>query len=55
VHAIWPVTRRLTPKVRVDALIEHFSSPPWDAAWDGAPAGMKNDGRLFSKTAPQCY
>ncbi|SIT56643.1 putative transcriptional regulator [Mesorhizobium prunaredense] len=34
VHAIWPVTRSLTPKVRVvvDALIEHFSSPPWDAA-----------------------
>ncbi|CAH2405056.1 LysR family transcriptional regulator [Mesorhizobium ventifaucium] len=34
VHAVWPVTRSLTPKVRVvvDALIEHFSSPPWDAA-----------------------
>ncbi|TGQ85581.1 LysR family transcriptional regulator [Mesorhizobium sp. M8A.F.Ca.ET.208.01.1.1] len=34
VHAIWPVTRALTPKVRVvvDALVAHFSSPPWDAA-----------------------
>ncbi|RWP03471.1 MAG: LysR family transcriptional regulator [Mesorhizobium sp.] len=34
VHAVWPVTRSLTPKVRVvvDALIEHFSSPTWDAA-----------------------
>ncbi|RUX00979.1 LysR family transcriptional regulator [Mesorhizobium sp. M8A.F.Ca.ET.059.01.1.1] len=33
VHAIWPVTRALTPKVRVvvDALVAHFSSPPWDA------------------------
>ncbi|PTE09873.1 LysR family transcriptional regulator [Mesorhizobium helmanticense] len=33
VHAVWPVTRNLTPKVRVvvDALIEHFSSPSWDA------------------------
>ncbi|RVB57146.1 LysR substrate-binding domain-containing protein, partial [Mesorhizobium sp. M7A.F.Ca.CA.002.03.2.1] len=34
VHAVWPVTRALTPKVRVvvDALVEHFSAPPWDAA-----------------------
>ncbi|TGV81524.1 LysR family transcriptional regulator, partial [Mesorhizobium sp. M00.F.Ca.ET.158.01.1.1] len=34
VHAIWPATRALTPKVRVvvDALVAHFSSPPWDAA-----------------------
>ncbi|WP_319799953.1 LysR substrate-binding domain-containing protein [Mesorhizobium sp. PAMC28654] len=34
VHAVWPVTRAMTPKVRVvvDALIEHFSAPPWDAA-----------------------
>ncbi|RWD59860.1 MAG: LysR family transcriptional regulator [Mesorhizobium sp.] len=34
VHAIWPVTRALTPKVRVvvDALVDHFSAPPWDAA-----------------------
>ncbi|MET2830749.1 LysR family transcriptional regulator [Mesorhizobium shangrilense] len=34
VHAIWPVTRTLAPKVRVvvDALVEHFSSPSWDAA-----------------------
>ncbi|RRH95302.1 LysR family transcriptional regulator [Mesorhizobium tamadayense] len=34
VHAVWPVTRNLAPKVRVvvDALIEHFSSPPWDVA-----------------------
>lgn len=33
VHAVWPVTRALTPKVRVvvDALVEHFSAPPWDA------------------------
>lgn len=33
VNAIWPVTRNLTPKVRVvvDALVERFSSPPWDA------------------------
>lgn len=33
VHAIWPVTRTLAPKVRVvvDALVEHFSSPSWDA------------------------
>ncbi|TJX09145.1 MAG: LysR family transcriptional regulator, partial [Mesorhizobium sp.] len=35
VHAIWPVTRNLAPKVRVvvDALVEHFSSPPWDHPW----------------------
>jgi len=34
VHAVWPVTRTLAPKVRVvvDALIEHFSAPSWDAA-----------------------
>ncbi|BAB49674.1 LysR family transcriptional regulator [Mesorhizobium erdmanii] len=34
VHAVWPVTRALTPKVRVvvDALVEHFSAPPWDEA-----------------------
>ncbi|MER9543743.1 LysR family transcriptional regulator [Mesorhizobium sp. M0437] len=34
VHAIWPVTRNLAPKVRVvvDALIEHFAAPPWDVA-----------------------
>ncbi|TGQ71471.1 MAG: LysR family transcriptional regulator [Mesorhizobium sp.] len=34
VHAIWPVTRAMTPKVRVvvDALVEHFSAPAWDAA-----------------------
>ena len=34
VHAIWPVTRNLAPKIRVvvDALVERFSSPPWDAA-----------------------
>ncbi|MDX8495429.1 LysR substrate-binding domain-containing protein [Mesorhizobium sp. VK22B] len=34
VHAVWPVTRALTPKARVviDALVEHFSTPPWDAA-----------------------
>jgi DNA-binding transcriptional LysR family regulator len=33
VHAVWPVTRNLAPKVRVvvDALIEHFSAPSWDA------------------------
>ncbi|TIS56780.1 MAG: LysR family transcriptional regulator [Mesorhizobium sp.] len=33
VHAVWPVTRNLTPKVRVvvDALVAHFSAPPWDA------------------------
>ncbi|RWC63013.1 LysR family transcriptional regulator [Mesorhizobium sp.] len=33
VHAVWPVTRALTPKVRVvvDALVEHFSAPSWDA------------------------
>lgn len=34
VHAVWPVTRALTPKVRVvvDALVEHYSAPPWDKA-----------------------
>ncbi|MGX7874231.1 LysR substrate-binding domain-containing protein [Mesorhizobium sp. ORM6] len=34
VHAVWPVTRALTPKVRVvvNALVEHFSAPPWDNA-----------------------
>jgi len=34
VHAVWPVTRALTPKVRVavGALVEHFSAPSWDAA-----------------------
>jgi DNA-binding transcriptional LysR family regulator len=34
VHAVWPVTRALTPKVRVviDALVGHFSAPIWDAA-----------------------
>lgn len=34
VHAVWPVTRALTPKVRVvvDALVEHFSAPSWDSA-----------------------
>ena len=34
VHAVWPVTRALAPKVRVvvDALIEHFSAPSWDSA-----------------------
>ncbi|QPC91334.1 LysR family transcriptional regulator [Mesorhizobium sp. INR15] len=33
VHAVWPVTRALTPKVRVvvDALVTHFSAPAWDA------------------------
>lgn len=34
VHAVWPVTRALTPKVRVviDALVGHFAAPLWDAA-----------------------
>jgi DNA-binding transcriptional LysR family regulator len=34
VHALWPKTRSLTPKVRVvvDALAERFSPPPWDQA-----------------------
>jgi DNA-binding transcriptional LysR family regulator len=33
VHAVWPATRALTPKVRVviDALVDHFSAPRWDA------------------------
>lgn len=32
VHALWPKTRSLAPKVRVvvDALVERFSPPPWD-------------------------
>jgi DNA-binding transcriptional LysR family regulator len=32
VHAMWPKTRSVAPKVRVvvDALIERFSPPPWD-------------------------
>jgi DNA-binding transcriptional LysR family regulator len=32
VHALWPKTRTLAPKVRVvvDALVERFSPPPWD-------------------------
>jgi DNA-binding transcriptional LysR family regulator len=34
VHAVWPVTRALAPKVRVvvDALVEHFSAPSRDNA-----------------------
>jgi DNA-binding transcriptional LysR family regulator len=34
VHALWPKTRNLAPKVRVvvDALVERFSSPSWDDA-----------------------
>jgi DNA-binding transcriptional LysR family regulator len=32
VHALWPKTRSVAPKVRVvvDALVERFSPPPWD-------------------------
>jgi DNA-binding transcriptional LysR family regulator len=32
VHALWPKTRTLAPKVRVvvDALLERFAAPPWD-------------------------
>jgi DNA-binding transcriptional LysR family regulator len=34
IHAIWPTTRTLAPKIRVvvDTLVERFASPPWEAA-----------------------
>jgi len=37
VHAVWPVTRALAPRIRVavDALVAHFAAPDWDR---GAPA-----------------
>ena len=32
VHALWPLTRSLAPRVRVavDALVAHFAVPDWD-------------------------
>lgn len=43
IHAIWPATRTLAPKIRsvIDELVDRFSPPPWDrpraAAGSAAP------------------
>jgi DNA-binding transcriptional LysR family regulator len=37
IHAIWPTTRTLAPKIRftVDELVKHFSPPKWECADPG--------------------
>ena len=53
IHAIWPATRTLAPKIRsvVDELVARFSPPPWETARAAPETSRRPRRRRLSRAA----